>query len=153
MTPAPPPLAYLMRLVLRVGGALDVGATPLGRRKVGRVSGGSFAGDALRGSVEPGEDWLLERADGSVLLDVRLPLVTDDGHAILMRYAGLRAGPPETMARLARGEEVAPGDYYFRIAPVFETAAPDYVWLNGVLAVGSGIRRPDEVVYDIWTVT
>jgi len=31
---------------------------------------------------------------------------------------------------------------YFRIAPRFETAAPGYLWLNRLLAVGIGERLP-----------
>jgi hypothetical protein len=46
------------------------------------------------------------------------------------------------MARLAAGETVDPATYYFRIAPVFETAANKYEWLNKVVAVGTGRRDP-----------
>jgi hypothetical protein len=56
------------------------------------------------------------------------------------------------MADLARGEEVSPTDYYFRIAPTFETAAPRLAWLNRILAIGSGVRLKNDVVYDIWQV-
>jgi Protein of unknown function (DUF3237) len=42
---------------------------------------------------------------------------------------------------------VDPGDYYFRIAPFFETAATQYAWLNNVIAIGIGDRRADGHVY------
>ncbi len=55
-------------------------------------------------------------------------------------------------ARLARGEAVDPGEYYFRILPSFETSAPGYVWLNSILAVGIGERHPDGVSYAIFEI-
>ena len=50
------------------------------------------------------------------------------------------------MARLAQGETVDPSEYYFRVAPVFETGAERYAWLNKILAVGVGERPPPNVV-------
>jgi Protein of unknown function (DUF3237) len=51
-----------------------------------------------------------------------------------MTYRGIRHGAPDVIARLERGETVDPGDYYFRVAPVFETAATQYTWLNNVIS-------------------
>ena len=51
---------------------------------------------------------------------------TDDGAFIYVRYAGVRHGRPEVMARLAQGETVDPREYYFRVAPMFETGAERY---------------------------
>ena len=118
--------------------------TPLGRRRIATVAGGEFHGERLRGIVvgAPVGDWLLQRRDGVTVLDVRLLLRTEDGEHIYMSYRGLRHGPPEVMARLAAGETVDPGSYYFRIAPVFETAATNYAWLNRIIAVGTGRREP-----------
>jgi hypothetical protein len=118
-------------------------ATPYGQRKIVTVRGGRFDGDRLRGRVLPagGADWALLRADGVLELDVRLTLETDDGACVHMRYGGLRHGPPEVMARLARGEAVDPGEYYFRIVPRFETGDARYAWLNAIVAVGIGERR------------
>ena len=80
--------------------------------------GGSFEGPRLRGEVLPdGGDWLLMRPDGVLEQDVRITLKTDNGAFIYLRYAGMRHGPPEVMARLAQGETVDPSEYYFRVAP------------------------------------
>jgi hypothetical protein len=57
-----------------------------------------------------------------------------------MTYYGIRSGPPEVLARLARKEAVDPSEYYFRIAPRFETGAAKYAWLNSILAIGFGER-------------
>jgi hypothetical protein len=118
------------------------------------VAGGSFAGERLRGTVLPeaSGDWLLQRADGSFQQDVRLTLREDDGAFILMSYRGVRHASDEVSARLARGEAVGRDDYYLRIAPFFETAAPAHLWLNRIVAVGVGERTPDAVVYEVFEV-
>ena len=41
-----------------------------------------------------------------------------------MRSQGLRHGPPEVMARLARGEAIPASDYFFRTLVRFTTGAP-----------------------------
>jgi hypothetical protein len=53
------------------------------------------------------------------------------------------------LAALARGESVDPSKYYFRTAPRFETSAPQYAFLNRLIAVASGDRRPTGPIYTI----
>lgn len=145
--------AHLFTLTLEVAGMQPVGATPAGDRRVGLVAGGRFQGARLSGTVLPGgADWIMLRPDGATTLDVRLVLQTDDGAAIGMTYRGMRHGPPEIMDRVARGEAVPPGSYYFRTVVAFETAAPRYAWLNRIVAVGTGERPPSGPVYDVFEV-
>jgi hypothetical protein len=79
-------------------------------------------------------------------------LKTDDDALIGMTYRGRRQGSPEVIARVEKGEAVDPADYYFRIAPFFETAAAPYAWVNNVVAIGIGDRRADGPVYSIFEV-
>ena len=145
--------AHLFTLTLEVAGMQPVGATPAGDRRVGLVAGGRFQGARLSGTVLPGgADWIMLRPDGATTLDVRLVLQTDDGAAIGMTYRGMRHGPPEIMDRVARGEAVPPGSYYFRTVVAFETGAPRYAWLNRIVAVGTGERPPSGPVYDVFEV-
>jgi hypothetical protein len=132
----------------------DLGMTPMGHRRVVPVSGGRFEGDRLRGTVLPvaGGDWLLTRADGVFQQDVRVMLQTSDDALIYMSYRGVRHAPADVSARLARGERVDPSQYYLRIVPFFETAAPQYSWLNNLVAVGVGERLPDGVVYKVFEI-
>ena len=132
----------------------EIGATPAGGRRVIPVSGGEFSGERLKGAILPhaGSDLLLARADGSFQQDVRMTLRTDDGAFILMTYRGVRHGSPEVNQRIARGEQVPPSDYYLRIAPFFETASPQYAWLNTIVSVGVGERLADGARYQVYEI-
>lgn len=132
----------------------ELGNTPMGRRRIVPVKEGTFEGERLRGIVRPdaGGDWLLQRADGSYQMDVRLTLETHDGALVLMCYRGVRQASDEVSARIARGEPVPPGEYYLRSTPFFETSAPRYAWLNHVIAVGVGDRQPDGVSYEVFEI-
>ena len=144
----------LLTVRLDVEGPMAVGATPAGDRRVGVITGGRFEGErGLRGRALPGgSDWQILRADGVLTLDVRMVLETEDKHLIGMTYRGLRHGPAQVLARLARGEAVDPSEYYFRAAPLFETASDRYGWLNRVVAVSTGHRFPDGPIYQVFEV-
>lgn len=143
----------LMTMQVAVGGIEKVGAVPLGTRGVATISGGTFEGPRLRGAVlADGGDWTLLRADGVLELDLRLTLKTDDGALIYLTSCGLRHGPPDVIAALARGETVDPSTYYFRTTPRFETAHQKYAFLNRLLAVSSGDRRPGGPIYTIYEI-
>jgi Protein of unknown function (DUF3237) len=144
---------FLFTLTGTVGPALEIGPLPHGQRRVIPIEGGEFAGPRLRGQALPvGADWIFIRPDGVAEIDVRATLRTDDGALILMRYGGYRHGPPDVMARLARGEPADPASYYFRITPVFETGSPRYAWLNRIVSAGTGRRMPHGPVYDIYEI-
>lgn len=143
-------LRSLMTMHVVVADAQKIGALPQGSRVVVPVAGGEFRGERLRGKVLPGgADWTLLRPDGVLELDLRLTLRTDDGAIVTMASFGLRHGPPDVIAALARGEEVDPSSYYFRATPRFESAHPKYAFLNRLLAVASGDRRADGPMYAI----
>jgi hypothetical protein len=140
-----------MTLQVVVSPPQKLGAVPHGARVIAPIAGGSFEGPRLRGKVLSGGggDWTLLRSDSALELDLRVTLEADDGALIYMTSFGLRHGPPETLAALARGEAVDPSTYYFRTAPRFETSAPQYAFLNRVIAIASGDRRPSGPIYTI----
>ncbi len=145
--------SHLFTLKLAVNGMQAIGETPVGNRRVGLVAGGTFEGPKLRGTVLPsGTDWIIGRPDGVTTLDVRLVLETEDKATIGMTYRGLRHGPADVMAKVNGGEFVDPALYYFRTSVIFETAAPQYAWLNKIIAIGTGSRPPEGPVYDVFEV-
>jgi hypothetical protein len=131
-----------------------LGKTPAGERRIIPVSGGTFAGDRLRGVILPhaGSDLLLTRSDGSYQQDVRLALRTDDDELILMTYRGVRHSSPAVAARIIAGERVDSSEYYLRTAPFFETAADQYAWLNNIVTIGVGERTPNGAVYQVFEI-
>jgi hypothetical protein len=131
---------------------LTYGKTPYGERWVMPVPGGWFRGDRLSGRIAFGSDWLIRRPDQATELNVRITLETDDGHLIGMQYRGLRVGSPEVEARHVRGETIDASEYYFRIAPFFETASEKYDWMNRLIAVGVGDRTADGPGYEIYEI-
>jgi hypothetical protein len=142
---------FVMHLDVRP--ILVVGDTPNAFRRVGVVYGGQFKGERLSGTVlDGGNDFQAVRSDGSLILDVRLMLKTDDGALITAVYHGMRHGPANVLARVDAGEAVSPDEYYFRTNPMFETASENHAWLNRVLAVGIGFRQQQGAIYSLFEV-
>jgi hypothetical protein len=132
------PVEHLFDLHLDVSIPSMIPGGPAGTRITVQVDGGSFTGPKLSGFVVgPSADWAVARADGSLRLDVRLLLRTDDGADIYMSYSGVGL---EGGARL-------------RTAPVFEAGDERYTWLNTVQAVSTGSSDGTAVVYQLYALT
>jgi Protein of unknown function (DUF3237) len=137
----------LMQIDLSVGAPIEVGQ---GRRCIpinGGVVTGTYSGVVLPG----GADWQQINADGSIEIDARYVLELAEGR-VEIESSGLRTGPTEVLARLARGETVDPTLYYFRTAMRFRTAASGLERLNRVLAISRGERLPDAVRLTVYEV-
>lgn len=149
-----PSLQLLYTSSVEVETPLEVGKSPYGERRIINIKGGAFSGPRLSGRVLPGgADWQIIRYDGITEVEARYTLETDDGALIYVSNWGLRHGPEEAMKRLAAGEEVDASEYYFRTTPVFETGAPGYEWLNGIVAIATGQRLANEVIITVYEVT
>lgn len=85
-------------------------------------------------------------------MEARYTLETHDGALIYVSNWGLRHGPKEVMERLASGEDVDASEYYFRTTPIFETGAPGYKWLNGLVSIAAGQRRANEIIITVYEV-
>ena len=114
----------------------------------------AFTGARLRGAVVPGSaDWMLVRRDGSMAIDARVILQTDDGATIHMTYAGRAIFPADTLADVrdpARRHLIDPARYYFRTTPLFETGAEAYAWLNDVVCVATGQLTGPGLDYEVF---
>lgn len=146
-------LQPLMHIRVTLEPVRDLGETPLGRRRIIGITGGSFSGPRLSGKVLPGgADWQVIRTDGVAFLDARYTLETTDGALIYVNNKGYRHGPKEVIDRLARGEEVDPALYYMRATPWFETSSAQYGWLNRTICIATGARRAAAVELDFYEV-
>lgn len=128
------------------------GRTPYGDRRVIDITGGRVEGRRLNGRILPGADWQIVLPDGTADLTARYGIETDAGARILVRSDGLRHGPPDVLAALARGEPVAPDRYYFRTVMRFEAADPSVDWLNRTIAIARGIRERNAVRLEVFEV-
>ncbi len=133
------PVEFLFTLTANTTPPAMLTGAPQGTRIVVGVTGGSFKGPKLEGTVAgPGGDWVTLRANGSLKLDVRLTLQTADGASILMTYNGIGR----------QGE----GGLDIRTAPLFETGDERYAWLNTMVSVAVGNIGPEGVSYDVFGV-
>ena len=137
----------LMQIDLSVGLPIAVGQ---GRRCI-PITGGVVIG-AYNGTILPGgADWQQIDSDGTIDIDARYVLELADGR-VEVQSRGLRFGPADVLARLAKGEAVDRAHYYFRTAMRFSTAAPALARLNHILAISHGERLADMVRLTVYEV-
>jgi len=132
------PVEHLFTLSCTTSPAIEITEAPGGSRLLLAVTGGSFEGERLRGTVvpSPGGDWAIREPNGTVRIDVRLVLQPDEGAAILLTYTGVAVRGPE-------GVDI-------RTAGRFVASPGPHAWLNDVQAVGLGRVGDRMVVYEIY---
>lgn len=117
------------------------------------AAGGRFDGPRLRGEVlAGGGDRATFRPDGTMELDVRLTLRTDDDELVSMTYGGRFVLPPGVREELGGHRTrhlVDPARYYFRTNPLFATDAPSCAWLKDAVCIGSGYFVEGGVAYHV----
>lgn len=120
---------FVMKLKVSLGQAYSVGETPKGRRTVIPITGGTFEGPLLKGTIiEGGADWQLAKGNRTEL-EAIYSIKTDDGVYIHIRNRGIIYSGQD-----ANGQQ----SFYFKAAPAFE--APEdskYAWLNNALFICS----------------
>jgi hypothetical protein len=149
-----PALTRVYRLEATLGEPLKLGDLAQGRRLIVPLTGGTFTGPELNGTLLPGSsaDWQTVLPDGTALGDIRYTLQTDDGDLLYVQSRGVRHGSPDVLERLARGEDVDASEYTFRTSTQIETAAPALDWLNKGVFISVGGRRPGAVIYETYLV-
>lgn len=145
--PVAPQLEYVMQLKVTLGEAYRVGPTPQGSRQVIPITGGTFAGPLLRGTIlSGGADYQLSSADGSrTSLEAIYSIRTDDGVNIHVRNRGI--------VYSGKDEHGQP-TFYFKAAPQFEapTDSP-YAWLNNAVYVCSpDFAQQGGITLNVWKV-
>ena len=136
-----------------LGAIQQFGRTPYGERRVIDILGGTVSGPRLAGRILPGgADWQIVRSDGAADIQARYSIETSAGARILVDSRGLRHGPSEVLAALARGDKVDPALYYFRTVMRFETGHPGADWLNRIIALAKGAREKNAVKLEVYEV-
>jgi hypothetical protein len=136
-----PALLAVGSLLVDVAPPVDLGASPLGRRRMVAILGGTLSGELGTGVVLPGgADWQTLHDDGTVSIDARYSIRLGDGLVITLRSSGVRASV-----------ELGEPDY-FR-ASVLLTAPLARDDLNKSLFLSSGVRAGGTVHLDLYRVT
>ena len=152
--PAPPALIPMTEVRCEVGALVSLGAAKYGERRYVPLLGGTVSGPELNGRVvEGGVDWQVNRSDGVLDIAAHYVIRADDGGLIEVQSDGMRHGPVDVMARLARGDAVGRNEYFFRTLMRFQTGAPAWVHLNKVMAIAVGQREATLVVLDVYRLT
>ena len=146
---------YLMTLHAPIAGApqrIDEALT------IFHSDSGTVEGPRIKGRIlAPTGDWLRTMPGGSLRVDARMSIATDDGAQIYVQYSGVIAIAPADFARMAAGGTLRAAEMYFVTAPTFQTADPRYAWLNQVQAIGKAVAlkggEGGYVRYDVFAVT
>jgi hypothetical protein len=148
-----PSLTYAFSVNATLDPVVEQGEVDSGRRRFIPVTGGTVSGPGLSGTVMPGGgDWQLILPGGLTTIEARYFIKTGDGTVIEVTNPGVRTAAPEVIEKLAKGEPVDPSAYYFRTTPRFVVKDGPYGWLRRKVFVARGIRKPDSVVIDFYTV-
>ncbi|MEY4761750.1 MAG: hypothetical protein RLZZ200_1606 [Pseudomonadota bacterium] len=112
---------------------VDFGDTLEGHRRVIPITGGSFRGPTMRGTVMAGgADWNLTRRDGGSSVEADYYLRTDDGVVIRIHNQGV-TGPANTPPAAE-----APEIFYMYTTPTFEAPGSSrYDWMNRAVFFGT----------------
>ena len=91
---------------------------------------GTVRGPKINGTIiPPSGDWLVLMPDGSMRLDFRATINTDDGEIILVNYGGLINRSQEVIDRFNNGEVITSMDAYSVVAPQFTTGSKNMTGL------------------------
>lgn len=148
-----PELEYAFTVKVDVAPPVEMGPADGGRKRFIAITGGTFAGPALTGTVLPGGgDWQVIEEGGLTRLEARYFLKTADGTVIEVTNIGVRVASAEVTDKLAKGQPVDPSAYYFRTTPTFNVTAGKLDWLRRSTFVARGVRNPGEVLVDVYRV-
>ena len=142
-----PELEFALQLKVTLGEVFGIDNTQHGRRTVIPITGGTFEGPGLKGTiVNGGADYQLNGADGRSEVEAIYCIKTDDGVYIHIRNRGIIANSKD-----AEGKP----SFYFRCAPQFEAPADSkYAWLNNslFLCAPSFSQGFQGIVLNVWRV-
>lgn len=116
-----PETEFVFEAVVEVAAGMNLGEGPYGQRGMVPITGGTFEGPDIRGTVlAGGADRQLSRPDGVRMLDALYELQTDDGAVITIHNQVL----------------IPPGQTN-RFSLITITAPEAYGWLNESVYVGT----------------
>ncbi len=141
-----PELEFALQLKVTIGEAYGIDNTQHGRRTIIPITGGTFEGPKLKGTIiNGGADYQLN-TETRTELEAIYCIRTDDGINIHVRNKGIIYNGKD-----AEGNPT----FYFRAAPTFEAPADSkYAWLNNALFVCTPEWSQDfkGIILNVWKV-
>jgi len=141
-----PELEFALQLKVTLGEAYGIDNTQHGRRTIIPITGGTFEGPKLKGTIiNGGADYQLN-TESRTELEAIYCIRTDDGINIHVRNKGIIYNGKD-----AEGNPT----FYFRAAPTFEAPADSkYAWLNNALFVCTPEWSQDfkGIILNVWMV-
>ena len=143
-----PQLEFALQLKVTLGDAYSCGETQHGQRTIIPITGGTFEGPAIKGTIiNGGADYQLgNKALNRTELEAIYCIKTDDGVNIHVRNRGIIANGKDDQGNPT---------FYFKAAPQFEAPVDSkYAWLNNAIFV----CQPDfsggfkGIVLNVWKV-
>ena len=143
-----PQLEFALQLKVTLGEAYSCGDTQHGQRTIIPITGGTFEGPNIKGTIiNGGADYQLNnKATGRTELEAIYCIKTDDGVNIHVRNRGI--------INSGKDDQGNP-TFYFKAAPQFEAPTDSkYAWLNNAIFV----CQPDfsggfkGIVLNVWKV-
>jgi hypothetical protein len=148
-----PNLSYAFSVRATLAPPLEQGEVDGKRTRFIGITGGTVDGPKLTGKViSGGGDWQKIGANGLTEILARYFIQTKDGTVIAITNPGVRTATPEVIDKLAKGDDVDPSLYYFRTTPTFDVRSGPHDWLRRKVFVARGIRKPDHVIIDFYSV-
>lgn len=142
-----PQLEFALQLRVTLDAPYSVGETQHGRRTVIPITGGTFEGPLLKGTIiNGGADYQLANAEGRTEIEAIYSIKTDDGVYIHVRNRGIICSGKDAEGRPS---------FYFKAAPQFEAPANSrYAWLNNAIFVCQPAFNTDfkDIVLNVWKV-
>ena len=143
-----PQLEFALQLKVTLGEAYTCGETQHGQRTIIPITGGTFEGSNIKGTIiNGGADYQLNnKASGRTELEAIYCIKTDDGVNIHVRNRGI--------INSGKDEQGNP-TFYFKAAPQFEAPVDSkYAWLNNAIFVcqpdfATGFKG---IVLNVWKV-
>lgn len=143
-----PQLEFALQLKVTLGEAYTCGETQHGQRTIIPITGGTFEGPAIKGTIiNGGADYQLNnKATGRTELEAIYCIKTDDGVNIHVRNRGII---------MSGKDEKGNPTFYFKAAPQFEAPVDSkYAWLNNSIFVcqpdfAAGFKG---IVLNVWRV-
>ena len=141
-----PQLEFALQLRVTLGETFSIENTQHGRRTVIPITGGTFEGPLLKGTIlNGGADYQLN-TENRTELEAIYCIKTDDNVYIHVRNRGI----------IANGKDDSGNPtFYFKAAPQFEAPADSrYGWLNDALFVCAPEWTPEfkGIVLNVWKV-